>query len=637
MIKSVLIANRGEIAVRIIRTAKKLNIHTVVVYSEADADSLAVQMSDEAFFIGISSYLDSQKIIEIAAKAKVEAIHPGYGFLSENVTFARKCEEAGFIFIGPSPEALQKMGSKKEAKEIARELGIPVIPGYEGTQKSLVHEAEKIGYPLMIKAVMGGGGKGMRRVDSGSDFEQALGSCQREAIAAFGNGDVLLEKIIEEPRHIEVQIFGDAQGNLVHLFERDCSLQRRYQKVIEEAPSHLPNALKEKLYGAALTIGRAVNYRGAGTVEFLVDAQGQFYFMEMNTRLQVEHPVTEAITGLDLVEWQFRIASNEPLPLPQEQIPSHGHALELRLYAEDPHHNFKPVAGPLWMKETPPSIRIDTGFKQKDQVTPYYDPLIAKAIIKGNDRPDAFVKASESLDQFTILGVKTNISFLKNLIDDPSIRENHFDIGYIDRHLKRLAPPPSTPHEVFVAATLIRILSSPQHEASPWEESHNWRLTGFSPISMEWSSNGETKVITLTFTPEGWVQGMGKPMETQLIENTLLFSGKQIPYLDDMGKLSLKHEGETYSLSPIEFVPQDKKHPEYRLSAPMTGKVVLIHVKEGDRVKKGQPLVILEAMKMEHLINAPKNGIVKRLCYKIGDVVHEGTELIDLEESNDAA
>jgi 3-methylcrotonyl-CoA carboxylase alpha subunit len=632
MIKSVLIANRGEIACRIIRTAHHLGIRTIAVYSEVDVSSLAVQMADEAYAIGPSpasqSYLNIPNILKVAKKAKANAIHPGYGFLSENEGFAKACRENGFIFIGPPLEALQKMGSKSEAKAIARKAKIPVIPGYEGDQSRLPQEADHIGYPLMIKAVMGGGGKGIRQVNSKAEFQRALETCQREALSSFGNGDVLLEKYIPFPRHIEVQIFADGFGNVIHLFERDCSLQRRHQKVIEEAPSSLPLDLKEKLYKAALTLAHLIHYEGAGTVEFLVDEKGHFYFMEMNTRLQVEHPVTEVITGLDLVEWQFRIASKEKLPLTQKDIVQQGHGLELRLYAEDPHHNFKPVTGPVWVKEVPGEVRIDTGLHPIDTITPYYDPLLAKLIVGGDIRSKALQKAALALEHLKVLGLKTNVSFLKKLLQDKAVLENHIDVNYIDRHLKVLAPSKEIPEKVYVAASLIKALSGPENYHSPWEEKHNWRVEGYAPLSFEWTCEGDIRTISLTYSPEGW------PFQTSLSENTLILSNLRIPFWEMEEKISLIYQGETYILFPHFplLIRSHKGKSESQLKAPMTGKVALILVTEGDIVKESQPLLILEAMKMEHMITAPRKGKIKHIFYQVGDVVEDGVDVIDIGE-----
>jgi 3-methylcrotonyl-CoA carboxylase alpha subunit len=635
MIKSVLIANRGEIACRIIHTAKKLNIRTIVAYSDADATSLAVEMGDESYNIGppspLESYLNINKVIEAAKNTQAEAIHPGYGFLSENPAFAQACQESHILFIGPSLDALKKMGSKKEAKAIAHRLGIPTIPGFEGDQTQLFDEAQRIGFPLMIKPVMGGGGKGMRRVDRLEDFLQTLGACQREALSAFGDEEVLLEKVIPSPRHVEVQIFGDTHGNIVHLFERDCTLQRRYQKVMEEAPSLLDPDIKDKLFKAALKMGQAVKYVGAGTVEFLVDPKTNYYFLEMNTRLQVEHPVTEEITGLDLVEWQFRIASGEELPLSQNEIRATGHALELRLYAEDPSHHFIPSVGPLWVINTPQGNRIDKGYKEKDTISPYYDPLIAKFIVKGKNRKEVLEKTKESLAKFEILGIKTNINYLYKIISNNNIINNNYDITYIDKHLSQMAGQGQVPEDVYVMASLIKILTQRESHESPWDENDKWTLTGYSPQSFEWATENGPKQITLTYSSQGWVHSSAKPLTVKVHENILFYGDKKIPFWKISGKISFIFEGETYNLELVQE-KNEQLQSEHQLKAPLTGKVSLIEVQEGDHIKKGQPLIILEAMKMEHLISAPQSGIIKQINYRVGDVVHEGSQLIEIED-----
>lgn len=612
MINAVLIANRGEIACRIIRTARRLGIRTVVVYSDVDAHSLAVHLADEAHSIGSpESYLNIPKLLAVAKAAKIDAIHPGYGFLSENPNFAQACREAGFIFIGPSVEALQKMGSKDEAKAIARKLDIPVIPGDE--DKAATSEtADRLGYPLMIKAVMGGGGRGMRRVSSKEDFKAALDACRREAQASFGNGDVLLEKYIANPRHIEVQLFGDAHGNLVHLFERDCSLQRHHQKVIEEAPSCLPLNIKQKLYESALKLGHAIHYEGAGTVEFLVDETNHFYFMEMNTRLQVEHPITEAITGIDLVEWQFRVASQEKLPLVQHEISRNGYALEARLYAEDPFHHFKPVTGKIWMRDIPQNGRIDTGVHPQDTITPYYDSLLAKLIVTGNTRAEMLYRASLALENWTILGIQTNASFLKRLLHDKDVLENHIDTGFIDRHTERFVSLQDVPEEVYRAASLIKVLSPESRNSSPWDEKSNWRIEGHEPLVFEWVCREKIKTVQLTFP----------------------FVDANLPFWETDEGLSLAYQGEIYFLKP-HILPLEhalKKGEKTHLKAPLTGKVSLLFVTEGQLVQENQPLLILEAMKMEHMIASPRTGKIRRLFYQVGDIVKEGADVVDIQE-----
>jgi 3-methylcrotonyl-CoA carboxylase alpha subunit len=633
MIKSVLIANRGEIACRIIKTARKLGIRTVVVYSDVDAHSKAIQSADEAYPIGsapaLESYLNAPRILAVARQAKVEAIHPGYGFLSENGDFAKACCDEGFVFVGPSPKSLQDMGSKKCAKEIAKKLDIPTLPQSEG-----ILEPSTLGYPLVIKGVMGGGGKGMRVVKSAAFFEKALEACQREAKAAFGREEVFLEKYVPDARHIEVQIFGDAHGNLVHLFERDCTLQRRHQKIFEEAPSGLPLKLKDKLYKAALTLGKAIQYENAGTIEFLVDRKGNYYFMEMNPRLQVEHPVTEIITGLDLVEWQFRIASNEKLPLTQKEILAKGHAIELRLYAENPAHNFKPVTGEIWTKSLPTLGRMDTGLKEFDKITSYYDSLLAKLIVEGDSRGEALKKADHALAQWEVLGLQTNASFLKNLLQNKQVIQNEINVEFIDHHISMIEPIQNPPDNIYVAASLIKILSKNTLQISPWEQKVHWRLEGYAPFEFEWICDEERRKVSLTYTLKGWTLNSSQPLEASLSENILFFSDLRIPYWERNEKISLFYEGINYNLishtsETFQGVAQKKEAP---LKAPLTGKVILNLVSEGEWVKAGQPLLILEAMKIEHTIVAPRDGKIRRLFYREGNIVEEGADVLDMRE-----
>ncbi|HET6907406.1 MAG TPA: biotin carboxylase N-terminal domain-containing protein, partial [Rhodanobacteraceae bacterium] len=468
MFESVLIANRGEIACRVIRTCRKLGIRSVAIYSEADANARHVRMADVAFPIGgprpAESYLRGDVILDVARKSGAQAIHPGYGFLSENAAFARACRDAGVVFIGPKPESIEAMGSKAEAKALMERHAVPLVPGYHGADqdaKTLIAEARKIGFPLMIKAAAGGGGKGMRIVRAEKEFADALASAQREAQGAFGDTRMILERYIEHPRHIEFQVFGDTHGNVIHLNERECSAQRRYQKVLEETPSPFLDAQRRAAMGkAAVAAAKAVDYVGAGTIEFIVGADGDFHFMEMNTRLQVEHPVTEETLGLDLVEWQLRVASGEPLPLAQEQIRARGHAIEVRLYAEDPEQNFLPGSGKiekLAMPEPSRHVRIDAGVDQGDSVSIFYDPMIAKLIVWDEDRPRALARLREALAQCEVVGPKSNIAFLERLARHPAIVGGTIDTGYLDRHLDQFlagdAPPP--PAALFAATTVV--------------------------------------------------------------------------------------------------------------------------------------------------------------------------------------
>jgi len=500
MFKKILIANRGEIACRVIKTARRLGVATVAVYSEADANARHVRLADEAVLIGPAaareSYLVGEHILDVARRTGAEAIHPGYGFLSENEDFAEACEKAGIVFIGPPASAIRAMGSKSAAKSLMGSAGVPLTPGYHGDNQDpafLAQQADQIGYPVLIKASSGGGGKGMRRVDAAADFEAALASCKREAANAFGDEQVLVEKYVLKPRHIEIQVFGDTHGNCVYLFERDCSLQRRHQKLIEEAPAPGMTLERRAAMGrAAVNAAKAVGYVGAGTVEFIANQDGSFYFMEMNTRLQVEHPVTEMITGLDLVEWQLRVASGQPLPLTQEQLEIDGHAIEARVYAEDPDKGFLPSTGRLVHLVPPPesdSVRVDTGVEQGDEITPYYDPMIAKLIVWGADRKQALARMRRALAQYRVVGVSNNINFLSRLVALPSFANAELDTGLIEREHGLLFPPQEVvPDEVWLVAALAELLHEQRNanakfataadRGSPWRSLDGWRLNG---------------------------------------------------------------------------------------------------------------------------------------------------------------
>ena len=526
------------------------------------------------------------------------------------------------------------MGSKKRAKEEARKLEIPVVPSYEGPLATIQKEADRLGFPLVIKATMGGGGKGMRVVNTLSEFQSAIDACQREAQSSFGDGDIFLEKYIPFARHIEVQIFGDQHGNVVHLFERDCSLQRRHQKIIEEAPSSLPLPLKKKLYAAALKLARSIQYENAGTVEFLVDREGNYYFMEMNPRLQVEHPVTEMITGIDLVEWQFRVASNEKLPLSQDKIVAKGHGIELRRYGEDPVRNFKSTVGKVWTRSLPKEGRMESGLKEMDTLTPYYDSLLGKLIVGAKTRPEALAKAKKSLREWEVLGVMTNASLLKNLLQDKKVIQNQIDAAFIDRHISKLAPSSPPPDEIYKAASLIQVLSPHEMKNSPWEQNLNWRLDGNFPFTFEWSWEEHKRKISLISAREGWTFDSLKPSIATLSEDILFWENLDIPYWKQGNKISLIFKGDTYNLTlcthdPHQVISQKR---EAHLRAPLSGKVSAIFVSVGERVKEGQPLLVLEAMKMEHEITAPRHGRVKRIFYQVGSLVEEGAEVIDLKE-----
>ena len=654
MLESVLIANRGEIACRIIRTAQRLGMRTIAVYSEADADALFVQMADEAHPIGPpparESYLQIDRIIEVARRTKAASIHPGYGFLSERAEFAEACAANGIVFVGPPASAIKAMGLKDAAKALVQQAGVPVVPGYHGAKQDpdfLRQKAYEIGYPVLIKAVAGGGGKGMRRVEKAADFDAALESAQREASSAFGDPRVLVEKYILSPRHIEIQVFADGHGNVVHLFERDCSLQRRHQKVIEEAPAPgMPPEMRDIMGRAAVEAARAVGYVGAGTVEFIADGReglrpDRFYFMEMNTRLQVEHPVTEAITGLDLVELQFRAASGEKLPFSQDDLTIDGHAVEARLYAEDPEKEFLPSTGKLWALEFPEGegIRIDTGVEAGAEVTPYYDPMIAKVIAHGATREEALDRLAEALGQTIVAGPKTNAAFLKKLCEAEGFRAGQFDTGFIDRNLDALGVGPQPRDDVavsFGAAALIsreieRLrmaeLQKSDEPSSPWSNPDGFQLLGARSVGVPLLVDGERVDAREVFSP------------VHHGASTVAF-GESDPWADDEidqeveaphGVYILRNGRQTL-VQPYDPFAVDLEHMDEggSIKAPMHGKLIAIFVQPGDRVEKGQRLAIVEAMKMEHVLVAPSDAEVAEIAAEPGAQVAEGARLIVL-------
>ncbi|MCT2559859.1 acetyl/propionyl/methylcrotonyl-CoA carboxylase subunit alpha [Tsuneonella sp. YG55] len=616
MIRKLLIANRGEIACRIMRTARELGITTVAVHSDADAKALHVRQADEAVHIGPSpateSYLVGEKIIAAAKQTGAEAIHPGYGFLSENAAFARAVIDAGLIWVGPKPESIEAMGLKDAAKKLMRAAGVPVTPGYEGEDQSverLKKEADAIGYPVLIKAVAGGGGKGMRKVDAAEDFEAALQSCRREAAASFGNTQVLLEKWINSPRHIEVQVFGDSHGNVVHLFERDCSLQRRHQKVIEEAPAPgMDEATRAEICVAAVRAARAVDYEGAGTIEFIADASeglraDRIFFMEMNTRLQVEHPVTEEITGVDLVEWQLRVASGEPLPLQQEDLAITGWAMEARLYAEDPVSGFLPSTGDLDLLELPDHVlRVETGVKQGDAVSPFYDPMIAKLVARGDDREEAMLSLATGLFALRVWPVRTNAAFLLACLNDPAFRDGTMTTGLIaDRGDELTTVEEAGPNEWKVAAlALFAPFFSAAEEpgAGPWAAAAGFRLNAPEHPQITVQHHGEARRVNL----EECIDATG--FAARVEEGALAWRNAQ-PFLFTLprfdGGHASAHDGD--------------------ILAPMPGKVIAVDVAQGDTVDAGQRLMVLEAMKMEHALTAPFAGTVEELSVTVGSQV----------------
>jgi 3-methylcrotonyl-CoA carboxylase alpha subunit len=620
VIKSLLIANRGEIACRVIRTARRMGIRTVAVYSDADAKALHVRMADEAVPIGPSpareSYLRGEKIIAAAKSMGAEAIHPGYGFLSENADFAQAVIKAGLIWVGPKPDSIRAMGLKDAAKTLMANAGVPVTPGYHGEDQSpdlLRMEAQAIGYPVLIKAVAGGGGKGMRRVDAAKDFDDALESAKREAASAFGDDRVLIEKYILSPRHIEVQVFGDSHGNVVHLFERDCSLQRRHQKVIEEAPAPGMDAeTREAVCGAAVRAARAVNYENAGTIEFIADASeglraDRIWFMEMNTRLQVEHPVTEEITGQDLVEWQLRVASGEKLPKKQSELSINGHAIEARLYAEDPAKGFLPSVGRLEHFDLGDEGRIETGVEEGDAISPFYDPMIAKLIAHAKSREDAIRKLAGIFDEVEVWPVRTNAGFLFNALLHPEFGSGAIDTNFIERNLDELVPDPEPDEAIWRGAASIATALS---EDEPFADLAGFRLNSGPHHSVALGRGGEFRGVKLDDEqPMAAVSGFRD--EERVVA---FYEGQAYEFA-----LSSRGTGTTHGVHDGE------------IEAPMPGKVTAVEVKQGEKVARGQRLLTLEAMKMEHALIAPFDGTVAELNANVGAQVSEGQVLVRVE------
>lgn len=665
MFSSLLIANRGEIACRVIRTARRLGLRTVAVYSHADADAMHVAMADDAVLLGPppakESYLRGEAVIAAAKASGAEAIHPGYGFLSENADFADAVAAAGLIWVGPPAASIRAMGLKDAAKALMIKAGVPVVPGYQGADQSvavLQAEAQRVGYPVMIKAVAGGGGKGMRKVDNDADFAKALEGAQREGQNSFGDPRVLIEKYVSRPRHVEIQVFADAHGNAVHLFERDCSVQRRHQKVIEEAPAPgMTEDLRHRMGAAAVQAARAIGYRGAGTVEFIVDASnglraGGFYFMEMNTRLQVEHPVTEMITGQDLVEWQLRVAAGEPLPVRQEDLEIDGHAIEVRLYAEDPAKGFLPSTGTLGRLRLPQNsgqLRTDTGVRQGDAVTMFYDPMIAKVIAWGETRAKAAEHLARALMGTEVAGVRTNLAFLIDLLKHKAFLAGEVDTGFIDRHKDTLFPPPSdAPPEARILAALDRVLrrkNAPPPPGRPWADDPwnaqvGWRLgppqserLAFADGAemtvtpdgrfYEIQMNGRTDRVTAALDADGVLIGM---MSGRRLKGTVVHAGGERLVL-------LNGRGHAFSFKDLLAGDEMKGVDGLTLTAPMPGKVVSVFVKTGDAVARGQPVVVLEAMKMEHTLSAPGNLVVDALPFAPGDQVAEGVVVASFKQA----
>ncbi|MDO9360997.1 MAG: acetyl/propionyl/methylcrotonyl-CoA carboxylase subunit alpha [Polaromonas sp.] len=688
MFKKILIANRGEIACRVAATARRMAIQTVAVYSDADADAKHVAACDEAVHIGGSaprdSYLRWEKIIAAAKATGAQAIHPGYGFLSENEEFAQACGDAGLVFIGPPASAIKAMGLKAESKQLMEKAGVPLVPGYHGSDQDpalLKREADRIGYPVLIKASAGGGGKGMRAVEKTEDFEAALASCKREAINSFGDDAVLVEKYAQRPRHIEIQVFGDTHGNYVYLFERDCSVQRRHQKVLEEAPAPgMTPAMRQQMGEAAVAAARAVNYVGAGTVEFIVEqppkrhedqfsdgpplgklapsggseahevaSVGAFYFMEMNTRLQVEHPVTEAITGLDLVEWQLRVASGEKLPLAQDQLRIHGHAIEARICAESPDNNFLPATGTLHVYGLPPAVsferglaRVDAGVREGDVISPFYDSMIAKLIVHGDTREHALARLDEALAQVHIVGLSTNVQFLRHVVGSRSFAEADLDTALIPREQAVLFNQEKIglPLAAAAAVALSLLDEKALETADPFSKRDGWRSHGVATRRFEFEFHGESARAELAYLHDGALRLSVGGMEGLLAFSregeavTLNFGAQRMTarlYRRGEAVHVFARQGAT-QISVIDLLAHaGEAHGEAgRLTAPMPGKVVSFAVKAGDKVSKGQALAVMEAMKMEHTIAAPADGVVQELLYAPGDQVTEGAELLKM-------
>ncbi len=651
MIRSLLIANRGEIAARVARTARRLGIRTIAVHSSADAGALHVAACDEAWPIGgpapKESYLRGDAILDVARRAGAEAIHPGYGFLSENAAFADACAKAGTIFVGPPASAIRAMGGKSEAKALMVASGVPVVPGYHGAAQddaTLAAEARKIGFPVLIKASAGGGGKGMRIVARAEDLAEALAGARREAQSAFGDPRLLIERYLERPRHIEVQVFFDGHGNGVYLFERDCSLQRRHQKVIEEAPAPGMDAGRRKAMGeAAVRAAAAVGYVGAGTVEFIADPAGTFYFMEMNTRLQVEHPVTEAITGLDLVEWQLRVASGEKLPLAQKDLRIAGHAFEARLYAEDPARDFLPATGTLHRLSFPAEengVRVDAGVRQGDAVTIHYDPMIAKLIVHDADRAAALRKLAGALDAVRVAGLANNVSFLARVARHPAFAAGEIDTGFIARHRDALQPPPARADDTTLALAALGVLCA-RHRAtpaSPWDRTDGWRLNGDAHDELVFAQGEAETCVRVHYRGAGYLLDL--PGGTRAATGTLDGDGRLVATLDgarlsaDLARrgaeLTVFRGAEAHAFHLVDRLAAADAAAagDTKLAAPMPGRIVAVHVEAGQCVTRGQKLVVLEAMKMEHTILAPADGTVERVRFKPGEQAAEGEELV---------
>ncbi|MDA9529419.1 acetyl/propionyl/methylcrotonyl-CoA carboxylase subunit alpha [Bradyrhizobium sp. CCBAU 25338] len=657
--RTLLIANRGEIACRVIRTARAMGLRTVAVYSEADRDAMHVALADEAVLLGPArardSYLNVERLIEAARKTGAEAVHPGYGFLSENADFAQACFEAGLVFVGPTAEMMNAMGSKSGSKALMEKAGVPLVPGYHGEaqdEATLSKAADKIGFPILVKASAGGGGRGMRIVRSAAELGPAIVSAKREALAAFGDDRMLIEKYVDNPRHIEVQVIGDSHGNLLSLFERECTLQRRHQKVIEEAPSPTLNAAqRETVCAAARKAAGAVNYVGAGTIEFVSDGKDVF-FIEMNTRLQVEHPVTELITGIDLVEWQLRVAFGEALPLKQDEIRLNGHAVEARVYAENPTKNFMPSVGKISTWRLPAEaggLRIDAGYREGDAVSPYYDAMLAKMIAWAPTRDVAIERLNRGLEESDVRGIVTNIPFLSALMTHPKVRTNAIDTGFIERELAVLTQAAPAPGELELCAAVAALLNDEQQAArtqagSPWQ-TFGWQpvgrrqrnfafRVGHGPeqkITLNYGSGPATLVVgerELAFTTTAKEGGFDLTLDGVKSQVAAVIDGHELYLRTRNGRFDL-HWVDPFGGESEEQAGEDK------IAAPLPGTVVAVLAEEGAKLEKGAPILTLEVMKMEQTLRAPFAGVLKSIKCKVGDIVQEGVELAVVEPSEE--
>ncbi len=660
MFTKILIANRGEIACRVIKTAKRLGIRTVAVYSDADQHALHVQLADEAIHIGAApsseSYLVSERIIAAAQKTQAQAIHPGYGFLSENAEFAKACASNNLVFIGPPASAIDAMGSKSAAKAIMEKANVPLVPGYHGSDQNptvLKQSANSIGYPVLLKAVAGGGGKGMRQVWNETEFDQALADAQRESMASFGNSDMLIEKYLTQPRHVEFQIFCDNHDNGVYLFERDCSVQRRHQKVVEEAPApNMSDELRKNMGETALRAAQAIDYRGAGTIEFLLDTDQSFYFMEMNTRLQVEHPVTEMITGEDLVEWQLRVANNDVLPKQQHELSINGHAIEARVYAEDPNNDFLPTTGKLSTLIQPvesDKVRIDTGVVEGDTVSPFYDPMIAKLVIWDSSRAAALTRTAEALKDYRIAGLSTNLHFLYTLVSSKPFVNAELDTGFIEKHSDQLfktSQPKQS--ELLTHAALFLILSNTNNAGSdPWDSRCAWRANQANQYRFDIQLMNTTHHVVVECISNSTEFQIRLDDESLLATATL--SGSELtatinghqqtvtiaPHNDAF--VMFGNDGATeFSIAKPDLGDAQLMSGADHYAAPMNGTVAEVLVAPGDSVTLDQPLLVMEAMKMQHTIRAAADGTVTDIYFKAGDLVDGGTALLDFSESEES-